>query len=187
MNHTSPTGISTTGWDGHESRLPIWEPIRPPPSAMPPEILDAMGEARCFMTAIQLQALLDRTTTTDEIAAIDMDMTTDQQGNKASKFNFKAIKIGKHVPESIKRAFELFNQDYLGKDSVFPTENGAPRIMTQFEGAPYSLELLDQYTQGPKPKKLLSIKGVFYNHKPATSHSKSDGAFRAGYACCGKM
>jgi hypothetical protein len=89
------------------------------------------------------------------------------------------------LPESIKKAFELFNQDYLGKGSVFPTENGAPRIMTQFEGAPCSLELLDQHTQGPKPKKLPSIKGVFYNHKPATQ--KSDGTFRAGYACCGKM
>ena len=120
------------------------------------------------MTEIQLQALLDRTATTDKIASIDMDMTTDQNGNKVSKFDVKAIKIGKHVPESIKKAFALFNQDYLGKDSVFPTENGAPRIMTQFEGAPYSLELLDQYTQGSKPKKLPSIKGVFYNHKPAT-------------------
>jgi hypothetical protein len=40
--------------------------------------------------------------------------------------------------------------------------------MTQFEGAPCSLELLDQHTKGPKPKKLPSIKRVFYNHKPAT-------------------
>ena len=167
MNHASPMNLNTIAWDGYENRLPIWEPIQPN-WIMPPEILDMMGEARCFMTEIQLQALLDRTATTDKIASIDMDMTTDQNGNKVSKFNVKAIKIGKHVPESIKKAFELFNQDYIGKDSVFPTENGAPRIMTQFEGAPYSLELLDQYTQGPKPKKLPSIKGVFYNHKPAT-------------------
>ena len=170
MNHTASKGTSPniTGWDGYENRLPIWEPVLPPPPGLPPEIIDMMGEKQCYMSEIELQALLDRNATVDETSAIDMDMTTDQNGDRVSKFNVKAIKIGKHVPETIKKAFELFNQDYLGKDSVFPTENGAPRIMTQFEGAPYSLELLDQYTQGSKPKKLPSIKGVFYNHKPAT-------------------
>jgi hypothetical protein len=61
MNYASPMNPNTIAWDGYEDRLPIWEPIQPTPPAMPPEILDMMGEARCFMTEIQLQALLDRT------------------------------------------------------------------------------------------------------------------------------
>ena len=35
--------------------------------------------------------------------------------------------------------------------------------------APYSLELQDQYTSGPKPKKIPSIKGTFHQGKPATN------------------
>ena len=165
---TAKICANTTDWDGYETRLPVWEPITPAPQAMPGEILDMLGEARAFMSEIQLQALLDRTATADETAAIDMDMTTDQNGNKISKFNIKAIKIGENVLLAMKKAFDSFNLNYIGKDSVFPTENGAPRIMTQFEGAPYSLELLDQYTEGNKPKKIPSIRGIFFNHKPAT-------------------
>jgi hypothetical protein len=51
---------------------------------------------------------------------------------------------------------------------VFPTENGAPRTLTQFESEPYSLELQDQYTTGSKPKKLPTIRGTYYYGKPAT-------------------
>ncbi len=39
-----------------------------------------------------------------------------------------------------------FNKKYVGKDSVFPERNGAPRILEQFKDNPYSLELRDEYT-----------------------------------------
>ena len=173
LEENTSLGTSQSRWDGIESRLPMWEPVETtdPHSEffMTPEILTLMGEARCFMTEIQLQALLDRTATTDEIDSTNMDMTTDQNGEKISKFDIRAIKIGKDVSDCIKELFKQFNLDYLGKDSVYPTENGAPRILTQFKDAPYSLELQDQYTTGPKPKKIPSIKGTFHQQKPATN------------------
>ena len=173
VEESTSLGTSQSHWDGIEARLPVWEPVETtdPHSEffMTPEILTLMGEARCFMTEIQLQALLDRTATTDEIDSTNMDMTTDQNGEKISKFDIRAIKIGKDVSDSIKKLFKQFNLDYLGKDSVYPTENGAPRILTQFKDAPYSLELQDQYTTGPKPKKIPSIKGTFHQGKPATN------------------
>ena len=169
LNEKTPAGASQSHWDGIETRLPMWEPVEQINHAMSPEVLEAMGEARCFMTEIQLQALLDRTAATEETDASNMDMTTDQNGDRVSKFDIRAIKIGKDVSDSIKKLFKQYNLDYIGKDSVYPTENGAPRILTQFKDAPYSLELQDQYTTGPKPKKIPSIKGIFYQGKPATN------------------
>jgi hypothetical protein len=108
-----------------------------------------MGEARCFVTEIQLQALLDRTATTPEVDSSNTDVTTNQNGDRVSKFDIRAIKIGKGVSGSIKKLFKEFNLKHIGEDSVYPTENGAPRIMTQFKDAPHSLELQDQHTTGP--------------------------------------
>jgi hypothetical protein len=61
-----------------------------------------------------------------------------------------------------------FNKDFVGEHSVFPVKNGAPRILEQFKDKPYTLELLDQYTTGNKPKKLPTAGATYYQGKPAT-------------------
>ena len=72
----------------------------------------------------------------------------------------------------MKEELKKFNSKFLGKESVFPTKNGAPRILTQYKDEPYTLELLDQYTTtmpGKKPKPLPTIKANHHHGKPATS------------------
>ncbi len=51
---------------------------------------------------------------------------------------------------------------------MFPVKNGAPRILEQFRENPYTLELLDQYTTGNKPKRLPTVGATYYEGKPAT-------------------
>jgi len=36
--------------------------------------------------------------------------------------------------------FEKFNAEHVGEDSVFPTKNGAPKILEQFKDKPYMKE-----------------------------------------------
>ncbi len=52
--------------------------------------------------------------------------------------------------------FEKFNAEHVGEDSVFPTKNGAPKILEQFKDKPYTLELRDEFTTGNKPKSLIA-------------------------------
>lgn len=162
MTTGAPGSVSIEpSWEPNSTQLPSWDPVD---AAMPLDILKDLGKYRCYMTEIQLQALLDRTNSTDEK---DMDITS-IDGKQISKFDIEAIKIGKLVPENLKARFKSFTQKYVGKQSVFPTENGAPRLLTQFRDEPYSLELLEQYTTGDKPKKLPTIRGSYYHGKPAT-------------------
>ncbi len=67
-------------------------------------------------------------------------------GIRISKFDIRALKVGKNVPFELKEELKKFNSGFLGKESAFPTTNGAPRILTQYKDEPYTLELLDQYT-----------------------------------------
>jgi hypothetical protein len=39
---------------------------------------------------------------------------------------------------------------WIGDDSVFPTKNGSPKILTKFVEHPYSYELLPEYGRGEK-------------------------------------
>ena len=120
----------------------------------------------CFMSEIQLQNLLDRTKGSEEDEG-DMDMTL-INGVRMSKFDIRAVKVGKRVPENMKQSLNEFNQQYVGSHSVFPEKNGAPRILEQFKDRPYTLELHDQYTQGNRPKGLPTIRASHYQGKPAT-------------------
>ena len=120
----------------------------------------------CFMSEIQLQNLLDRTKGSEEDEGA-MDMTL-IDGVRMSKFDIRAVKVGKRVPEDMKQSLNEFNQKYVGAHSVFPEKNGAPRILEQFKDKPYTLELHDQYTQGNKPKGLPTIRAAQYQGKPAT-------------------
>jgi hypothetical protein len=71
---------------------------------------------------------------------------TVKDGIKMSKFDIRAIKIGSKVTVVMKMDLLNFNKKYVGKDSVFPEKNGAPRILELFKDNPYSLELRDEYT-----------------------------------------
>ncbi len=120
----------------------------------------------CFMSEIQLQNLLDRTKgSEEEEGAMDMTVIV---GVRMSKFDIRAVKVGKRVPENMKRPPNEFNQKYVGSHSVFPEKNGAPRILEQFKNKLYTLELHDQYTQGNRPKDLPTIRAAHYQGKPAT-------------------
>jgi hypothetical protein len=61
-----------------------------------------------------------------------------------------------------------FNKNFVGENSVFSIKNGAPLTLEQFKDNPYTLELLDQYTTGNKPKKLPTTGATYYQVKPAT-------------------
>ncbi len=82
------------------------------------------------MSEVQLQGLLDRTKPSkgDEEA---MDMTT-INNIRVSKYSIIAIKVGEKVSAQMRKDFEKFNSEHVGEDSVFPTKNGAPKILEQF-------------------------------------------------------
>ena len=44
----------------------------------------------------------------------------------------------------MREEFEQFNSEHVGEDSVFPTKNGAPKILEQFKDKPYTLELRER-------------------------------------------
>jgi hypothetical protein len=118
------------------------------------------------LSEIQLQGLLDRTKPSQgDEEAMDMTMI---DGIRVSKYSIKAIKIGKRVSAQMRKELEQFNTKHVGADSVFPTKNGAPKILEQFKDKPYSLELRDEFTTSNKPKSLPTIKAMHYHGKPAT-------------------
>jgi hypothetical protein len=120
----------------------------------------------CFMSELQLQSLLDRTKPIDGEDE-GMDMTT-VNGERISKYDMRAMKVGSKVPSGMRADLNQFNSNYIGAESVFPVKNGAPRILEQFKDNHYTLELQDQYTMGNKPKPLLTVRGGHYQGKPAT-------------------
>ncbi len=89
-------------------------------------------------------------------------------GVRMSKYDIRALKVGLKVTPEMLHELTEFNKNYVGKDSVFPDKNGAPRILEQFRDNPYTLELLDQYTAGNKPKRLPTVGATYYQGKPAT-------------------
>ena len=118
------------------------------------------------MSEIALQGLLDRTNAgePDEEA---MDMTV-INGMRMSKYDIRALRVGLKVTPEMLHELTEFNKNYVGENSVFPVKNGAPRILEQFRDNPYTLELLDQYTTGNKPKRLPTVGATYYQGKPAT-------------------
>jgi hypothetical protein len=129
----------------------------------------------CYMSEIELQGLLDKTNPLDDDEeAMDMIVL---DGVRISKFDIRrALKVGNNVPFEMKEELKKFNSKFFGKESVFPTKNGAPRMLTQYKDEPYTLELLDQYTMampGKKPEPLPTIKANHHHGKPARAESWS--------------
>ncbi len=67
------------------------------------------------------------------------------------------------------RIGEELLQQFVGSERVFPTQNGAPRIMTEFLNKPCRFELRDEYTEGPNPRPLPTVKASYYHGKPAAT------------------
>ena len=60
------------------------------------------------------------------------------------------MEIGFDVGEELKQNVYKQFTGYVGEDSVFPTKNGSPKILTKFVHHPYSYELLPEYERGEK-------------------------------------
>jgi hypothetical protein len=118
------------------------------------------------MSEIALQGLLDRTKTVEQDEEA-MDMTV-ISGVRMSKYDIRALKVGLIGTPEMRNDLTEFNKDFVGEHSVFPIKNGAPRILEQFKDNSYTLELLDQYTTGSKPKKLPTAGTTYYQGKLAT-------------------
>jgi hypothetical protein len=102
-----------------------------------------------LMTEIQLKNIVDRMGK-EFTTGTDGDEFTIKDGIKVSKFSKEAMEIGFDVGEELKRnVFDRFTS-YVGNDSVFPTKNGSPKILTKFVNHPYTYELLPEYERGEK-------------------------------------
>ena len=143
-----------------EALFPTWAPL----DKREDNSLDQ--SVRCYMTEIQLQAILDAQGDPD--AEINLDMMTTSDGREISKFSLEAMTVGTDVSNKLNELFYQFNLQYVGNDSVFPTESTAPKVLTAFKNNPFHFELRDEYTKGPNPKKLPSVRGTYYHGKPAT-------------------
>ncbi len=81
---------------------------------------------------------------------------------------FWAVTYGMEVSDTLKESVKKYLRPFVGTECVFPTQNDAPRIMTEFLNKPYRFELRDEYTKGPNPRPLPTIKASYYHGKPAT-------------------
>ena len=118
-----------------------------------------------YMTEVQLQQIVRQQNISGD-GTSDLDMTT-VDGKRVSKWSLEAIAFGKAVSDHLKRQVLEFSKKYVGEDSVFPTKNGMPKILTQFLDKPYKFELRDEFT-GDNPKALPSVRAAYYHGKPAT-------------------
>jgi hypothetical protein len=75
---------------------------------------------------------------------------------------------GKEVSNTLKESVKNYFQQFVGSERVFPTQNGAPRIMTEFLNKPYLVEFRDEYTKSSNPRPSPTIKAFYYHGKPAT-------------------
>ncbi len=102
-----------------------------------------------LMTEIQLKNIVDRLGK-ESTTGTDGDEFTIKDGIKVSKFSKEAMEIGFDVGEELKRkVFDQFTS-YVGDDSVFPTKNGSPKILTTFVNHPCTYELLPEYERGKR-------------------------------------
>ncbi len=97
-----------------------------------------------YMTEIQLRRILDRTGSDMGDQQSDGDERMTKDGEDISKFSKEAMTLGDdvyefndHAPIILKKVYLLYDK-YVGEDKVFPTKNGAPRIMTKYKDIPYT-------------------------------------------------
>ena len=94
-----------------------------------------------YMTEVQLQQIVQQQKISGDDTS-ELDMTT-VDGKRVSKRFLEAIAFGKAVNGLLRKRVLEFSQKYVGEDSIFPTKNGMPKILTQFLDKPYKLEQRD--------------------------------------------
>jgi hypothetical protein len=121
-----------------------------------------------LMTEIQLKNIVDRLQSEKKDIKTDGDETMVHNGVVISKFSCEALGLGEHVTDTIKNKIHKRFKQWAGDDSVFPTKNGSPNILTKFVNQPYSYELLPEYERGEK--KLPCVKAMNWEGKTYTAH-----------------
>ena len=81
-------------------------------------------------------------------------------GVRVSNYSIRAIEIGNKASAQMREEFKWFNAEHVGKDSVLPTKNSAPKILEQFKYKHYTLEFRDEFTTGNNPKSLLTLNAI---------------------------
>jgi len=127
-----------------------------------------LQDQESLMTEIQLRRIVDRVALNKSEAVTDGDETMVKDGVTISKFSKESIHLGDSVLEKFKEVIFSTYDKCVGQDGVFPTKNGAPKIMTKFINNPYSYELLDEYKNGTK--KLPSVKAMDWHGKTANAY-----------------
>jgi hypothetical protein len=97
------------------------------------------------MTELQLQAIVNQQCIegTGESNLLDMTIVNGVSVSMA----FGLHEFGKEVSHTLKESVKKYLQQFVGSERVFPAQNGAPRIMTEFLNKPYRFELRDEYTK----------------------------------------
>jgi hypothetical protein len=121
---------------------------------------------RCCLTELQLQAIVNQQGI-EGTGEFNLDMIV-VNGVSVSKWHLDSVTYGVEVSDTLKESVKKYLQQFVGIERVFPTQNGAPRIMTEFLNKPYRFELRDGYTKGPNRRPLPTIKASYYHEKPAT-------------------
>ncbi len=85
-----------------------------------------------FMTEIQLKNIVERLQSEEKDTRTDGDETMIKNGVIISKFSFEALELGTDVKEHIKYKIHVRFMQWSGNDSVFPTKNGSPKVLTKF-------------------------------------------------------
>ena len=79
------------------------------------------------MTEPQLQAIANQ----QGIEETGKSNMTVVNGVSVSKWHLDSMTYGKEVPDTLKESVKKYLQQFVGSERVFPTQNGAPRIMTE--------------------------------------------------------
>ncbi len=126
-----------------------------------------------YMPEIQLRKILDRTGSDMEDQQPDGDERMTKGGEDISKFSKEAMTLGDDVYDfndhaPIIKVYLLYDK-YVGEDRVFPTKNGAPRIMTKYKDIPYTYELQHEYAGGKKKFPCATGKAMDWTGKTASA------------------
>jgi hypothetical protein len=80
------------------------------------------------MTEVQLQAIVNQQGI-EGTGESNLD-TTIVNGVSVSKWHLDSMIYGKEVLDTLKESVKKYLQQFVGSERVFPTQNGAPRIMS---------------------------------------------------------
>ena len=157
QNRQSPVLLAHTDTEYTDQQLMILEPgiIR-------------VDRPLVLMSEIQLKAIQDRLGKLDSNQKTDGAEMMTKDGHTYSKFSYRAMELGADVSPALKSKIDNIFNSNMGDDAVFPTKNGAPKILTKFLKKPYSYELLPEYENGSKS--LPSAKAQNWTGKEASSN-----------------